>query len=219
MVKLIVYDLDGTLINSAKIVKDILNQMRAEIGLQHLTIKRLVPWLSMGGEDLVANALEIPAEHIQSQLLKFRKRYAELITPEDSLYPGVKEVLSELSDQGYQLAICTNKPRGLAEKALKETQLHSFFAYLNAGDDLLHKKPHPENILSCLSYFGLSPQEAILVGDSKVDQALAMAAKVAFVQYLPGYDDGIELSNPQMKIDHHGELKNVISGLKKKGNY
>ena len=218
MVKLIVYDLDGTLIDSAKIVAEVLNQMRTESGLQHLAIKRLVPWLSMGGEDLVANALEIPVDDIQPHLLEFRKRYSELSTPDDSLYPGIKEALNDLSSLGYRLAICTNKPRRLAEKVLKETQLHSFFAYLNAGGDLLHKKPHPENLLSCLSYFGLSSQDAMLVGDSTVDQALAMAAKVAFIQYLPGYDDGIELSNPQMKIDHHGELKNLISVLKKKGS-
>jgi phosphoglycolate phosphatase len=215
MVKLIIYDLDGTLINSAKTVVNILNQIRNDRGLQPLTIKRLVPWLSMGGEDLVASALEIPVDDIHPYLLKFRKRYAELSTPEDSLYPGVKEALNELSNLGYQLAICTNKPRGLTEKILKETQLHSYFAYLNAGGDLLHKKPHPDNLFSCLSYFGLGSKEAILVGDSTVDQAMAMAAKVAFVQYLPGYDDGIELSNNQMKIDHHTELKNLISELKK----
>jgi phosphoglycolate phosphatase len=218
MVKLIVYDLDGTLIDSAKIVSTVLNQMRTESGLEHLTIEQLVPWLSMGGEDLVANALEMPLGGVQPHLLEFRKRYSELATPEDSLYPGIKEALKDFSRLGYQLAVCTNKPRALAEKVLKETHLHSFFTYVNAGGDLPHKKPHPETLLSCLSHFGVDSKDAILVGDSMVDQALARATKVAFVQYLPGYDDGIELSYPQMKIDHHQKLEKLLSEFNKQGN-
>jgi phosphoglycolate phosphatase len=213
MVKLIVYDLDGTLIDSAKIISDTLNQMRAENGLQNLTVEQLVPWLSMGGEDLVANALGIKREGVHQHLLEFRKRYSEVRTPEESLYPGIIETLNNFVGMGYHLAICTNKPRALAEKALKETHLHGFFAYLNAGGDLPNKKPHPETLLSCLSYFGMDCQDAVLVGDSTVDQELARVVKVAFVQYLPGYDDGIKLLDPQMKIAHHCELGKLLSEL------
>lgn len=218
MVKLIVYDLDGTLIDSAKIVCSVLNQIRAESGLVDLKLEKLVPWLSMGGEDLVANALEIPIQDVEQKLVEFRKRYSELITPEDSLYPGIKETLNDFSNSGYQLAVCTNKPRALAEKALRETELNSFFTYMSAGGDLPHKKPHPETLLSCLSYFRVKSLDAMLVGDSTVDQQLARAAKVAFVQFLPGYDDGIVLSNPKMKIDHHGKLGNLVSELSKWSN-
>ncbi|MBU3625039.1 HAD-IA family hydrolase [Polynucleobacter sp. JS-Safj-400b-B2] len=213
MAKLIVYDLDGTLIDSAKIVTSVLNQMRTERGLEHLEAEQLVPWLSMGGEDLVANALGLPVKGIQSHLTDFRKRYSEIDTPNDSIYPGIKETLNHFVNSGFQLAVCTNKPRVLAEKVLKETQLYDYFGYMNAGGDLPYKKPHPQTLLSCLEFFGVDSREAILVGDSTVDQSLAQATDVAFVQYLPGYDDGIELFNPQMKINHHRDLKNLIPSL------
>jgi len=211
MVKLIIYDLDGTLIDSAKIVSKIINQMRTEIGLESLTIKQLVPWLSMGGEDLIANSLEINSDRVHSYLFEFRQRYLELETPNESLYPGIKDVLNNLLKTGHKLAVCTNKPRVLAEKVLRETQLHDFFGYINAGGDLPYKKPHPDNLVSCLSFFDASSQDAILVGDSKVDQELGKATNVSFVQYLPGYDDGIKLIEPQMKIDHHSKLLDVIA--------
>jgi phosphoglycolate phosphatase len=216
MVRLIVYDLDGTLIDSAKIVSTTLNQMRIESGLHSLTVAQLVPWLSMGGETLVANALRIPLDDVHPHLLEFRKRYAETCTSEDSLYPGIKETLNNFVRLGYQLAVCTNKPRVLAEKVLKETQLNVFFSYLNAGGDLPNKKPHPETLLSCLSHLGVNSEDAVLVGDSTVDQELAKAAKVMFVQYAPGYDDGITLSSTQMKINHHWDLGNLLLELNKK---
>jgi len=218
MTKLIVYDLDGTLIDSAKIVASVLNQMRTEIGLEDLEVEQLVPWLSMGGEDLVANALGLPVQGIEPHLIDFRKRYSEIDTPKDSIYPGTKEALSHFANSGYQLAVCTNKPRALAEKVLKETQLHDYFGHMNAGGDLPHKKPHPQTLLSCLEFFGVSSSDVILVGDSTVDQSLGRATNVAFVQYLPGYDDGIELANPLMKIDHHGKLENLLLDLNKQGN-
>jgi phosphoglycolate phosphatase len=218
MVKLIVYDLDGTLIDSAKVVSSVLNQMRAEAGLQHLTVEQLIPWLSMGGEDLVANALEMQVEEVQPHLLEFRRRYSELATPEDSLYPGIQDVLNDFLSAGYRLAVCTNKPRALAEKVLKETKLNDFFGFINAGGDLPHKKPHPDTLLSCLSFFDVDARDAVLVGDSTVDQQLGKAANVAFVQFLPGYDDGIELIKPQMKIDHHEKLGNLLADLNKQGN-
>lgn len=215
MVKLIIYDLDGTLIDSAKIVAGTLNQIRAERGLEHLKAEQLVPWLSMGGEDLVANALGLPVQCIEPHLMDFRKRYSEIDTPMDSIYPGVREALNHFAKSGYQLAVCTNKPRALAEKVLKETQLHDYFGYMNAGGDLPHKKPHPQTLLSCLEFFGVGSRDAILVGDSTVDLNLGGTTNVAFVQYLPGYDDGIELANPLMKIDHHGKLENLLLSLNK----
>jgi phosphoglycolate phosphatase-like HAD superfamily hydrolase len=69
-----------------------------------------------------------------------------------------------------------------------------------------------------LSYFGVGSEDAVLVGDSTIDLELARAAKVQFVQYVPGYDDGIKLFNPRMKIDHHGALGNVLLELNIKGS-
>jgi phosphoglycolate phosphatase len=217
-VKLIVYDLDGTLVDSAKIVASVLNQMRFERGLKQLGVGQLVPWLSKGGEDLVANALELPAEAIQQYLLDFRNRYSEMDTPNDSIYPGINESLSHFANSGYQIAVCTNKPRALAEKVLKETQLYDYFGYINAGGDLPFKKPHPQTLLSCLEYFGVDSGDTILVGDSTVDQSLGKATNVIFVQYLPGYDDGIKLDNPLMRIDHHGRLENLLLDFDKQRN-
>lgn len=210
MADLVIYDLDGTLIDSAFMVSSILNEMRVEAGKNMLTPDTLIPWLSLGGEDLIVNSLDVKGGDIKRSLDIFRDRYFSAFTPIDSLYRGVNETLDGLLEMNINLAICTNKPRKLAEKVLKETEIFQKFSFVSAGDDLATKKPHPRNLEICLEFFSTSPIDSILVGDSSVDLLTARSTGVRFIHYVPGYDDGVIGVSGLDKIHNHKELLKLV---------
>ena len=208
---LLIYDLDGTLVDTARTVCQILNEIRAEDGLDALDISSLTPWLSLGGEDLVRYALGIEAVAVPEKLSLFRNRYAIRPTDPCSVYPEVMETLHALRDLDIQLAICTNKPRHLAEKVLKETQLDAYFGFIHAGGDLPTRKPHPDNLRSCLDYFGATPDTALLIGDSRVDAMMAHDLGVSFILYRPSYNDGVESHMMLSSMDNHLEILPILN--------
>ena len=189
----VIFDLDGTLIDSAPMVAGILNALRMEMGLAPLDAAAFVPWISLGGEQLIANALNTCEESTKQHLIEFRRRYATLSTPMECIYPKIDLVLTSLKNQGIALGIVTNKPRQLVDNVMQQTWLGSFFDHRHviAGDDLPTRKPNPANLLTGISRFPLSTENAILVGDSTVDQHMARLAKVRFCFFSSGYDDGV----------------------------
>ena len=212
MIKLIVYDLDGTIIDSAPIVLLLINQFRSLLNKDNLIMKEVLPFLSIGGEKMIKSSLDINDLEIPSFLEKFRNDYFKMPTPQDSLYPGIRNVLENLS-QNYSLAICTNKPRKLVEKILIETELADFFTFISAGDDLITKKPHPHNLKICMDHFSVTAQDLFLVGDSTVDLALALSCNVKFIHFIPGYNDGININQCYSQMSHHNEIFNLLQML------
>ena len=212
--KLVVYDLDGTLIDSADTVLSILNQMRNECGNPPIFKEDLLPWLSLGGENLIINALGLKnytLNHNASTYLQdFRARYLNYFTNISSVYPSVHLTLECLISRGINLAICTNKPRILVEKSLNDTNLLNKFSFICAGDDLSTKKPHPNNLLACLNFFGYKAHDAILVGDSTVDQELCNLTDIKFVHFSPGYNDGVDDNKISFKISDHHQLLDLL---------
>jgi phosphoglycolate phosphatase len=211
MYKLWVFDLDGTLVDSARTVTDILNEKRSELGLPGVDVSALVPWLSLGGEQLVAQALELPLASAAEHVLDFRCRYLERRTPKESVYPGVNELLGALAERNKRIAVCTNKPRNLAEKVLAEVGLDRWVEFTCAGGDLPVSKPHVETLMSCLRRFAVSSSETLLVGDSTVDHRLASAAGVKFAFFQKGYDDGVSICSGDISISSHLQLKSMLS--------
>lgn len=204
---LIIYDLDGTLIDSIEVVQLILNSLRKDLGLSPLKRIDFFPWISLGGEDLVRNALELSKqEDVRHFLSVFRSKYYDLPTPKETIFDGVFDCLKYLRAHEYQLAICTNKPRMLAEKVLNDTGLNVFFEFINAGDDLPTKKPGKENAQVCINYFGATTQTTLIVGDSSVDQQLAKSIDVPFIFYQHGYDDGVNKDSIEYCLSHHADL-------------
>ena len=213
MIKLIIYDLDGTIVDSLPLVGQILNEMRKSGGKDPIPNKVLLPWISMGSVDLVANALNVPLDVAVQELSKFRTLYLKTITPKSSLYPEIYDTLVQLTEgMDLKVAICTNKPRELAEKVLVELGIEYFFSFMNAGGDFPNKKPAVENVFSCLQYFSVNPHEAIYIGDSRVDQELALSAGIPYVHYMGGYDDGVDPSLNLTGINRHLELLPLITG-------
>lgn len=204
--RLIVYDLDGTLIDSANTVLSIINAMRLESNQTPIDKAKLIPWISLGGISLISNALEINADNAHSALGEFRRRYVDCKTSESDLYPRVREVLEQFSQKDILLALCTNKPRNLVDRILQELSLVKYFDCVVAGGDLPSQKPDPLHLLTCLNYYGTGRKETILVGDSTIDQKLAISCDVPFVFFRGGYDDGVDISLVDRVIDCHSDL-------------
>ena len=210
MIKLIVYDLDGTLLDTGIVVLDLINSLREELNKPKLSQKEILPWLGIGGQKMIENALNLDAKNAINYLDKFRKSYLNTLTPKDCIYPEVEKTLEILTQKKYYLSICTNKPRKLAEKVLKDTNLNVFFNHMCAGDDLKTQKPNRANLDNCLEYFSVRENEAIYVGDSTVDQQLANACMVNFLHYSPGYDDGVVQDYNTYKMQKHSDILNLI---------
>ena len=190
--KLIVFDLDGTLVDSVPVVSSILNEKRGERGHPPLAPSAFYPWVSLGGVAMVSAALEIHPGEAERELLDFRARYAERPTPPESLYPWAKLAVSAVLAAKFEMALCTNKPRNLAEKVLADLGITNWFSFVNAGGDLPRGKPDPSNLRSCLEFFGVEKSEALMVGDSSIDQTMAAVSGVPFLFFEGGYDDGVD---------------------------
>jgi phosphoglycolate phosphatase len=207
MCALWVFDLDGTLVDSAVVVASILNEKRVELGRVALPVSEFIPWISLGGEQLVSNALDIPADSVAQHVADFRSRYLTRPTPLESVYPGAADMLAVLGESGRRVALCTNKPRKLTEKVLSETGLDRRIEFICAGDDLPVRKPHADMLNACLRRFSAKAVDAVLVGDSTVDCSLARATGVPFVFFTAGYDDGVSVGPADISIGSHFELK------------
>ena len=219
MYSTIVYDLDGTLVDSAATVAALLNGLRAEQALPPLARDDYLPWLSVGGKAMVAAALGIPEGDAQPFLERFRARYQALPTDPETLYPAARETLARLRAAGTRLCLCTNKPRPLAEKVLAETGLGEYFSAVCAGHDLPTSKPHPDNLQACLDALGSHPSERLVVGDSRVDQALAEAGGADFAFFAGGYDDGVRKSACTLTLRHHAEIFNLLPTIEQRPHH
>src|SRR5574343_188645 len=216
MYSTIVYDLDGTLVDSAATVTALLNDLRGECALPPQDKSFYIPWLSIGGKAMVAAALAIPEHAAQPWLDIFRARYLELPTDNAIIYPSAHETLSTLQMAGIRLALCTNKPRPLTSKILSETGLGKYFSVICAGFDLPTSKPHPDNLNACLEKLDSYPSECIVIGDSRVDQALAEACGASFGFFRCGYDDGVHPETCALTLHHHSEIFNLFSFIEKR---
>lgn len=206
----VVYDLDGTLVDSAVTVTKLLNELRAEHGQPALCKTDYLPWLSIGGSSMVAAALEIEAADAQPFLDLFRARYLALPVDPETVFPETHTTLRQLQAFGIRLAVCTNKPRPLADKVLLATGLADFFTVICAGNDLATAKPHPSNLNYCLNELGSRAEETIVVGDSRVDQCLATTCGAHFVFFAAGYDDGVQTNTNTIIINRHSEILSLF---------
>ena len=190
----VIFDLDGTLVDTAPVVVNLLNEMRLGRGMTPMSRNGLGSILSVGGIEMIKSALNIDANEASMELLKFRALYAQTHTKLDSVYPGVRKTLETLIEDSVCLSVCTNKPRNLAIKVLTETCLINYFRYISAGDDLPTKKPNIKNLEACLINTGYSWKRVYMVGDSTIDQALSRNARIPFWFFMGGYNDGVDLN-------------------------
>ncbi len=202
----VIFDLDGTLIDSAPIVAEVLNSMREQLGKNSLALDFYRKWISRGATELVATAMDVDVSHAEPYVSEFRLRYRHIPTPISCLYSGVLETITFLSGQGIKLGICSNKPEYLCRKIIAETGLEKMLDIIVGGDTLSLSKPFREPVDYVIKQLGGTHESAVLVGDSSVDQRAALAANIPFVFFSKGYDDGVDQTKALHVIDHIPQL-------------
>lgn len=187
----IVFDLDGTLIDSAPDIHASVNAVLHQNGVAPLSLDRVRSFVG-GGVDVlwtkIVAACHIDPAHQRDLIASFMARYHDA-TRLTRLFPGVQEALGVLADRGHPLGICTNKPLGPTHSVLDHFGIRTLFAEIVGGDSLPQKKPDPAPLRAALAALGADPAapRALYVGDSEFDAACAAAVPVPFLIYSRGY--------------------------------
>lgn len=213
MSECIIFDLDGTLVDSAFVCVEILNGMLAERGsVRTIHPAHAKPYFSLGGTRMVSALLAEDCGDPEVEIVEFRRRYADRPTPPASLFAGVGEGLEALATAGYRLAICSNKPQLLCDKVLADLHLAGLFEVAVGGRQGYHAKPARD--LLDLTLLGLRvPADACaFVGDSDVDHAVAVAAGMPFHFVTYGYAEPGWSADSLIRHDSFGEVVAAILG-------
>jgi phosphoglycolate phosphatase len=190
---LIVFDLDGTLIDSAADLAVAVNRMLGHYGGEPLPLPEVRGMIGDGVARLVARALAArhcgQADPAEASRI-FMRHYESEASVRTRAFPGVGEALEALRAAAIALAVCTNKPARITAGILESLGLDRYFARVVGGDSMPYRKPDPRVLLGILAALDVPPAESLLVGDSEVDAATARAADVPFVLMKHGYHRG-----------------------------
>jgi len=192
----VIFDLDGTLVDSAPDIAISMNKMLQQLDFPTRDLQQVRDWIGNGAGRLIKRALtgqldgEPPEELFKQAHQLFLDIYDQHINVESTLYPGALEGLTVLYEQSYVLACVTNKPRRFTPPLLEAFGIDHFFEYLICGDDLPVKKPDPQVLQTILKQINLSPLQAVMVGDSASDIKAAQSANMKSFCVSYGYHQG-----------------------------
>jgi phosphoglycolate phosphatase len=215
----IVFDLDGTLIDTAPDLIDTLNHTLAQQGLPVIPFETARPLIGGGAKGMIEKALAMegrdcaPAD-IDRLYAAFVAHYAVHIADRSRPFPKLEATLDRLAEEGHRLAVCTNKLEWLSKRLLDALHLTRHFAAICGQDTFGVQKPDPQIFRATVESAGGEPKRAIMVGDSVTDIRTARAAGVPVVAVDFGYTDvPIASLGPDRVISSFAELPGVISAL------
>lgn len=193
MVKHLIFDLDGTLVDSVGITVAIINQILACRGIA-LTACPITTraHVSAGGEAMIAAVMGEHCLDPVADIAEFRRIHAETPTPPGTLFPQVADVLNRLGNAGFILSICSNKPQNLCEKVLGDLGLAHLFATIVGSRPGVRKKPHPDLMQLVLDATQADPADCLFIGDSELDLLAANHLGMRFVLVEWGYVEDID---------------------------
>ncbi len=182
------FDLDGTLLDSAPDLLAAANATLAARGRAPLTLEQLRPVVSKGSRAMLAVAFpELESDARETLLPEFLRHYESVIGQHSQLFDGVAELLQRLDDNGTVWGVVTNKPEYLARLILPQLRWEQRCAVLIGGDTLAERKPHPLPLLTAAKRIGIAADACVYVGDDERDILAARAAGMRSVAVLWGY--------------------------------
>ena len=216
--KLIMIDVDGTLVDSVPDLAYCIDEMMQKLGLQKWGETKVRHWVGNGVPKLVERAL---TGELEGRPIKevfdiaypiFLDLYEDNTAERSYLYDGVREGLDYLKSQGYQLGCVTNKSEQFTHPLLKVLGIFNDFKIIISGDTLAKRKPDPMPLLYCAEHFNLKPEECLMLGDSVSDVKAARAAGFDIICMSYGYNHGNDIAdeNPDLVIDSMSQLSDHL---------
>ncbi len=178
--ELIVFDWDGTLMDSAAMIVASVQAAARDLGLAAPSEERARHIIGLGLGEALRHALpDLPEAHYPELVARYRHHYLSR-DHELSLFPGAAELVQELAERGYRLGVATGKSRLGLNRALAQTGLDGFFHATRCADEC-HSKPHPQMLLELMETFGIAPEQTLMIGDTTHDLMMAQNAGAAAV--------------------------------------
>ncbi len=212
-IRLVVFDLDGTLVDSKQDLAMSVNAMREERGLAPLPLDLVASYVGHGVTTLVRRALGDSAtdEIIQSGISYFLKYYHDHMLDHTAPYPGVNEALGRL--QHHKLAVLTNKPVNFSREMLARLGFASYFAFVYGGNSFPGKKPDPVGLRKLMEDLEVAADQTLMVGDSETDVLTGKNAGVWTCGVTYGFGaPTLEQAPPDLVINDLRELATILDG-------
>ena len=212
----LIFDLDGTLIDSAPDLRSATNKLLAKYDRRPITMEEVKKFVGNGAAKLIERAFRATGKEAKEQDIdgltdEFLSFYDGHEADDTMPYEGVIETLTLLQNKGYRMAVCTNKPQLPTENLLRDLNMADFFEVVIGGDVLERKKPDPQMIHWVLDKMALDVSEAIMVGDSPNDIDAAKKASMRNVAVSYGYRKvAVEELRADTVIDRFEQLLNYV---------
>ncbi len=221
----IVFDLDGTLVDTAPDLIRATQHTLQQQGLKPVAPEAVLPWISYGARRMIVQSLDVLGEQgfdettIDKMFDEFLSYYEANIADESRPFPHILDRLDDLKRQGCRLAVCTNKREDLAQALLKTLEMNTFFEAIAGRDTFPVCKPDPQHLMGTIAMASGNTTHAVMIGDSHVDVETAHAANVPSIGVTFGYTQvPIEDAKPSLILDDYTTLVDAVETLITKAN-
>lgn len=212
----VIFDLDGTLVDTAPDLISTLNLILQSHNLQPVKEQLIRPIISLGARNMIQVGFDMNNQTINEatldQLLyEFLSYYQAHIADKSQPFDGMECALQSLLEKGAILGVCTNKTQAMAELLLQKLNLSEYFIAIAGRDRFKHFKPHPDHLFKTVDLMGGQQDRVILVGDSGTDIETAKRADIPVIACSFGYEDKkLEDLNPDVILNHYDALIDII---------
>ena len=215
--KLFIFDLDGTLVDTAPDFRNSLNYMLSEMGQPLVSLEEIRKYVGYGARELikrtaVAKKMSTNSSKINEMLRVFLLHYTHNIDDDSVLFDNVLNVLKFLKEKDIKLAVCTNKMEKLSLMLLEKLEVLTYFDYLVGGDTFKKSKPDPMPLFKICERLNLKTDDAIMIGDSATDLNAGHRANMPVVLVKYGYTDNKDIYNDaDLVINNFSQLKDLFT--------
>jgi phosphoglycolate phosphatase len=205
-IKLIIFDLDGTLVDAYSAIGRSFNYVMRKLGLKTQNLSLIRSLVGRGDVDLLAPY--VVKRNLKPTLNLYRHHHKTSLLKYAHLYPHARGLLGTLKTKGYKLAVASNRPSKFSRILLKHLKIGDFFDYVLCADQAKHAKPHPEMLNNIVKRFGIKKSQALYVGDMVIDAQAGRRARINTIIVTSGSSSKLDI-----KREHPFRIISAISRL------
>ncbi|MCD8286231.1 MAG: HAD family hydrolase [Clostridia bacterium] len=215
MIKAVIFDVDGTLLNTSPDIQITLNSTLARFNLPPRTLEQTLRGIGNGARNLIRISIGDRQDLLDAVLADYVEHFADCDNTHTAFYEGEREVLLDLQSRGVQFAVVSNKPQAALENVCADLLSEFRWAYMIGQSDSYPLKPAPDAIYAILKGLGISKDECVFVGDGDTDVEIASNAGIRCITALWGYRGREELiaAGANLFAENYRELEDIILSL------